>query len=53
MEKKKPVFYFLAEGGELIYGQEACTEREARKKLREQGVRGKLEFLHRRGCWCE
>ena len=50
MEKRKPVFYFAAEGYEIFYGQEACTEQEAREKLRAQGVRGRLDFLFRQGC---
>ena len=53
MKTRKPVFYFMAEGGEVIYGQEACTEHEARQKLRALGVRGKLDFIVRRGWACE
>ena len=51
MERRKPVFYFTAEGGEICFGQEACTEQEAREKLRAAGVRGRLDFLIQTGCY--
>ena len=50
MERRKPVFYFASEGDEIYYGQEACTEQEAREKLRAAGVRGRLDFLFQKGC---
>lgn len=53
MKTRKSVFYFMAEGGEVIYGQEACTEHEARQKLRALGIRGKLDLMFRRGCCCD
>ena len=50
MERRKPVFYFATEGGEVYFGQEACTEQEAREKLRAAGVRGRLDLLFQTGC---
>lgn len=50
MKIRRPVFYFLQEGGELVLGQEACTEQEARDKLRAMGIRGRLDLLARGTC---
>lgn len=50
MEIRRPVYYFLQEGGELVLGQEACTEQEARQKLRAMGVRGRLDLIVKGTC---